>query len=94
MRNILLSPMGMDGGGAGASLEAPPMDAGAAPGGNTCSVPADLLPGAKPGDTFKVSAVDGGNVTLEHQPGASGDGAEEWGEGLTKAAAPTEEGGM
>ena len=77
------------GGDAGAALGAPPPEGGAAP----VTVPADLLPGAKPGDTFTVKSVDGGNVTLEHQPGAGGgDEGGDWGEGLTQAAPHTEEG--
>jgi hypothetical protein len=58
----------------------------------TISVPADLLPEAKPGDTFKVQSVADGNVMLELQPGESGE--EDWGKGLQEAAPRTDEGMM
>jgi hypothetical protein len=58
----------------------------------TISVPADLLPEAKPGDTFKVQSVADGNVTLEHQPGESSE--DDWGKGLQEAAPRTDEGMM
>ena len=77
--------MSADGGSAaGDSLASPPPDG--AGGAKTVTIPADLLPDAKPGDTFKVQSVADGNVTLEHQ--AAPDEGENWGEGLTKAAAP------
>jgi hypothetical protein len=83
MRKILLDPMAGDGGSAaGDSLATPAPDAGA----KTVTVPSDLLPDAKPGDTFKVQSVADGNVTLEHQ--AAPDEGENWGEGLTTDAAP------
>lgn len=76
---------------AGATLSAPPQDgADASPKAGTCTIPADLLPDAKPGDMFKVQGVADGQVTLEHQGG--GDEADDWGSGLNKAAArPPEE---
>ena len=77
--------MSADGGSAaGDSLASPPPDG--AGGAKTVTIPADLLPDAKPGDAFKVQSVADGNVTLEHQ--AAPDEGENWGEGLTKAAAP------
>ena len=77
--------MSADGGSAaGDSLASPPPDG--AGGAKTVTIPADLLPDAKPGDTFKVQSVADGNVTLEHQ--AAPDDGENWGEGLTEAAAP------
>ena len=86
---IKLDPMGGD--SAGDMLAAPPAE-GAAPAAaaKTITVPSDLLPEAKPGDTFKVQAVADGNVTLEHQPGAETD--EDWGKGLQEAAPRAEEG--
>ena len=85
--------MGGDGGGsaAGDSLAAPAPGA-AAGGAKTVTVPADLLPEAKPGDTFKVQSIADGNVTLEHQA-SEAEGTEEWGKGLTQAAAPAAEEG-
>jgi hypothetical protein len=51
----------------------------------------DVLPDAKPGDTFKVQSVADGNVMLEHQ---AAEGSEDgWGDELKKAA-PAEEGEM
>lgn len=64
--------MDMDGGGsdAGDAL------AGGSPVGDSSSqsvtVPMDLLPGCKPGDTYTVKSVDGDNVTLEAAPAADG----------------------
>jgi hypothetical protein len=85
MNRILLDPMSAGGGSAaGDSLASPPPDG--AGGSKAVTIPADLLPDAKPGDTFKVQSVADGNVTLEHQ--AAPDEGENWGEGLTKAAAP------
>ena len=85
---IFLEPLSADGGGtpAGDSLAAP--DAGAA---KTITVPADLMPEAKLGDTFKVQSVADGNVTLEHESGGEGD---DWGKGLEEAAPRTDEGAM
>jgi hypothetical protein len=90
---ILLDAMATDGGGAGAELAAPPAEGTEgteATQGAAATVPAEMLPGCKPGDSYTVKSVDGGNVTLEHQAGA-GDGDEGWGEGLTKAAPREEE---
>lgn len=90
MNRILLDPMPADGGSAaGDSLASPPPEAGGA---KTVTIPADLLPDAKPGDTFKVQSVADGNVTLEHQ--AAPDEGENWGEDLNKADAPSPEGEM
>ncbi len=52
----------------------------------TITVPADLMPGCKAGDTYTVKAMDGDNVTLEMAPGAGGEGEGEgnWGEDLVK----------
>ncbi len=51
----------------------------------TVTVPADLMPGCKAGDTYTVKAMDGDNVTLEMAPGAGGEGGEEnWGDALVK----------
>lgn len=65
--------MDMDGGGdtgAGDAL------AGGSQVGDSASqpvtVPMDLLPGCKPGDTYTVKSVDGDNVTLEATPAAGG----------------------
>jgi hypothetical protein len=89
---ILLDPLAADGGGtpAGDSLASPAATdaAGAA---KTITIPADLLPEAKPGDTFKVQSVADGNVTLEHESGGEGD---DWSRGLQEAAPRTDEGAM
>jgi hypothetical protein len=86
---ILQSPMG--GEGAGAALAAPAPEAPAEGAAKTFSVPVDVLPDAKPGDTFKVQSIADGNVMLEHQ---AAEGSEDgWGDELKKAA-PAEEGGM
>jgi hypothetical protein len=53
-------------------------------GAKTVTIPADMLPGCKAGDTYTVKSMDGDNVVLEAMPSSGGD--EEWGEGLTKAA--------
>jgi hypothetical protein len=74
---------------AGAALAAPA--APDASGGNTCTVPVDLLPNAKVGDEFKVQSIADGNVTLSCEA-ADDESGEDWGKGLTQAAAPGEEG--
>lgn len=84
----------MDGGGdtgAGDALASPPQvgDSAAQP----ATVPMDLLPGCKVGDTYTVKAVDGDNVTLEAGPAAGDDGesTEQWGK---DAIAHVNKGGM
>ncbi len=57
------------------------------------TVPMDMMPGCKPGDTYTVKSVDDGNVVLDYAPAAGGDDSEEWGKGLTAAMAGAE-GGM
>lgn len=79
-----------EGGDAGAELSAPP----AGTEGTQATVPMDMLPGCKAGDMYKVTSVEGGNVMLEHQPGAGGEEGAGWGEGLTKAAPRGDEGAM
>lgn len=76
-------------GGAGEALAAGAPEAKA----KSVSLPSDLLPDAKPGDTFKVQAVTDGNVTLEHMAAPQGEGEtpEAWGEGLKEAAPRMEE---
>lgn len=76
------------GGGAMASPPAPAGDDAA----KTVVVSSDLLPDAKPGDTYTVKSVADGNVTLECAP--SEGGGDEWGDGLVKAASATDEGAM
>jgi hypothetical protein len=73
MRLLLRSPMDMDGGGdsgAGDALAGGSQvgDSGSQP----VTVPMDMLPGCKVGDTYTVKSVDGENVTLEAAPAAGG----------------------
>lgn len=72
---------------AGESLqESPQGDQGSQP----ITVPMDMLPGCKPGDTLKVSGVQDGNATLELVPGERPDESEQWAN-EAKAAVPMEE---
>lgn len=49
----------------------------------TVTIPADLMPGCKAGDTYTVKSMDGDNVMLEMAPGAGG-GEGDWGDDLVK----------
>lgn len=69
--------------GAGDQLAAPPQVGDSAS--KTITVPADLMPNCKVGDSYTVKSMEGDNVTLEMTPGE--DTGDDWGEGL-KAAAP------
>lgn len=68
---------------AGDSLAAPPQvgDANS----KSVTVPADLMPGCKVGDTYTVKAMDGDNVTLEMGAAGAGASGDDWGDGLVKA---------
>lgn len=48
------------------------------------TVPADLMPGCKAGDTYTVKSMEGDNVNLEMTPGAGSEGDGDWGDGLVK----------
>lgn len=65
-----------DGSDAGDALAggSPVGDGGSQP----VTVPMDLLPGCKPGDTYTVKSVDGDNVTLEAAPAAGMDDDEQY----------------
>lgn len=63
-----------DGSDAGDSL-ASPSQIGAS---KDVTIPADLLPGCKAGDTYTVKSMDGDNVTLEAMPSDNED-TEQWG---------------
>ena len=80
---------------AGAALSAAPPDAAAPADGaaKTFSVPVDVLPDAKPGDTFKVKSIADGNVMLEHQATEGEDDAQ-WTADAKKAAPAPGEGEM
>ena len=66
---------------AGDALAAPPQVGDMAA--KTVTVPADLLPDCKVGDTYTVKTMDGDNVTLEAAPSAAPeDEGGEWGDGL------------
>lgn len=55
-------------------MNQPDMPPGADNGGSSLvTVPMNLLPGCKPGDTYKVASVDQGEVQMEHMPGAGDD---------------------
>jgi len=69
--------------GAGDELAAPPQVGDMAPKGVT--IPADMMPGCKVGDTYTVKSMDNDNIMLEPAGGSEEDG-EGWGEGLAKAA--------
>jgi hypothetical protein len=43
------------------------------------TIPADLMPGCKAGDTYTVKSMDGDNVTLEASGGEPD--SDEWGKG-------------
>ena len=89
MNKILLDMAGADGGGgAGGELTAPAGGDSA----KTVSVSSDLLPDAKPGDTYTVKSVADGKVTLECEPSA--DSGDDWGKGLAEAAPRNDEGMM
>ena len=45
---------------------------------NTVTVPMDMLPGCKVGDTYTVKSVDGDNVMLEATPAAGMDDDEQY----------------
>ena len=54
--------------------DAPPGDALTPPGADgggasLVTVPMNMLPGCKVGDTYKVASVDQGEVQMEHMPG-------------------------
>lgn len=59
----------------------------------TITIPADLLPGCKAGDTYTVKSMDNDNVTLEAVPSGADDGesTEKWGQ---DAIAHVNKGGM
>lgn len=65
-----------EGSDAGDAL-ASPQQAGAS---KDVTIPADLLPGCKAGDTYTVKSMDGDNVTLSAMP--SDDDGDEWGNSL------------
>lgn len=86
---ILLYPdMGGGYGGGG--------DSGAMEGGdqasNLVTVPMDMLPGCKVGDTYKVTSAEGGQVVMEKEMGG-GDEVEDW-KASAKSAVPTGEEAM
>jgi hypothetical protein len=58
--------------------------------GGQITVPQEMLPNVKPGDTLKVSGVQGGNVMLEVVSQDSGDDSEQWAN-EAKAAVPMEQ---
>jgi hypothetical protein len=46
------------------------------------TIPADLMPGCKAGDTYTVKSMDGDNVMLEAD--SMGDSGSKWGDDLVK----------
>jgi hypothetical protein len=64
-----------EGSDAGDALAAPPQVGDSSP----ITVPVDMLPGCKVGDTYTVKSVDGDNATLESASSDSGDTTEQWG---------------
>jgi len=67
---------------AGDQLAAPQADQG---GGKVVTIPSDLLPQVKPGDSLKVQSVADGNVTLEFSAGMAADSDESWGADAAQA---------
>ncbi len=66
---------------AGDALAAPPQVGES----KTVTVPSDLLPECKVGDTYTVTAMDDANVTLEAAPSeAPAEGEGDWGGDLVK----------
>ncbi len=63
-----------EGSDAGDELASPPQVGDS----KTVTIPADLMPGCKAGDTYTVKSMDGDNVTLEAMSSGGDDGAD-WG---------------